>query len=52
MVLPDLVGVTVAVRDGRLHVPVGMAENMVGHKLGESAMTRTFRGDSGDRKTK
>jgi small subunit ribosomal protein S19 len=50
MVLPDMVGLTIAVHNGRQHVPVLISENMVGHKLGEFAMTRTFRGHSGDRK--
>ena len=52
MVLPDMVGLTIAVHNVRQHVPVLISENMVGHKLGEFAMTRTFRGHSGDRKTK
>jgi small subunit ribosomal protein S19 len=52
MVLPDMVGLTIAVHNGRQHVPVLISENMVGHKLGEFAMTRTFRGHSGDRKSK
>ncbi len=52
MVLPDMVGLTIAVHNGRQHVPVLVSENMVGHKLGEFSMTRTFRGHSGDRKTK
>ncbi|MCG8371113.1 MAG: 30S ribosomal protein S19 [Proteobacteria bacterium] len=52
VILPDMVGLTVAVHNGRQHVPVLISENMVGHKLGEFAMTRTFRGHSGDRKTK
>ena len=52
MVLPDMVGLTIAVHNGRQHIPVLISENMVGHKLGEFAMTRTFRGHSGDRKTK
>jgi small subunit ribosomal protein S19 len=51
MVLPDMVGLTIAVHNGRQHVPVLISENMVGHKLGEFAMTRTFRGHSGDKKT-
>jgi small subunit ribosomal protein S19 len=51
MVLPDMVGLTIAVHNGRQHVPVLISENMVGHKLGEFAVTRTFRGHSGDRKT-
>jgi len=52
MVLPDMVGLTIAVHNGRDHIPVLISENMVGHKLGEFAATRTFRGHSGDRKTK
>ena len=50
MVLPDMVGLTIAVHNGRQHVPVLISENMVGHKLGEFAPTRTFRGHSGDKK--
>lgn len=52
MVVPDMVGLTIAVHNGRQHVPVLISENMVGHKLGEFASTRTFRGHSGDRKSK
>ncbi len=52
MILPDMVGLTIAVHNGRQHVPILISENMVGHKLGEFAMTRTFRGHSGDHKTK
>ena len=52
MILPDMVGLTIAVHNGRDHVPVLISENMVGHKLGEFAVTRTFKGHSGDRKTK
>lgn len=52
MVIPDMVGITIAVHNGRLHVPILITENMVGHKLGEFAVTRTFRGHSGDRKVK
>jgi small subunit ribosomal protein S19 len=52
MVVPDMVGLTIAVHNGRQHVPVLISENMVGHKLGEFAVTRTFRGHSGDRKAK
>jgi small subunit ribosomal protein S19 len=47
-----MVGLTIAVHNGRLHVPVYITENMVGYKLGEFAITRTFRGHSGDRKAK
>jgi small subunit ribosomal protein S19 len=43
-ILPEMIGLTIAVHDGRRHVPVFITENMVGHKLGEFAMTRTFRG--------
>ena len=50
-VFPDMVGHTIAVHDGRKHVPVFVTEAMVGHKLGEFAPTRLFRGHSGDRKT-
>ena len=47
MILPDAVGLTIAVHDGRRHVPVYVTENMVGHRLGEFAPTRTFRGHAG-----
>ena len=50
-VVPDMIGHTIAVHDGRKHVPVFVTEAMVGHKLGEFAPTRTFRAHSGDRKT-
>jgi small subunit ribosomal protein S19 len=50
-VFPEMVGHTIAVYDGRKHVPVFVSEQMVGHKLGEFAPTRTFRGHSGDRQT-
>ncbi len=50
MVVPEMVGLTIAVHNGRQHVPVLISENMVGHKLGEFAATRTFKGHSGDRK--
>jgi len=46
-ILPEMVGLTIAVHDGRRHVPIYITENMVGHKLGEFAPTRTFRGHSG-----
>jgi small subunit ribosomal protein S19 len=52
MVTPEMVGLTIAVHNGRQHVPVLVSENMVGHKLGEFAMTRTFKGHSGDRKAR
>ena len=50
-IFPDFVGHTIAVHDGRKHVPVFVSESMVGHKLGEFAPTRTFRGHAGDRTT-
>ena len=52
MILPEMVGLTIAVHNGRDHVPVLISENMVGHKLGEFATTRTFRGHTADKKTK
>ncbi len=52
MVLPDMVGLTIAVHNGRQHVPILISENMVGHKLGEFAPTRTFKGHSGDKKAR
>jgi small subunit ribosomal protein S19 len=52
MVLPDMVGMTIAVHNGRQHVPVLVSENMVGHKLGEFAPTRTFKGHAADKKAK
>jgi small subunit ribosomal protein S19 len=50
MIIPDMVGLTLAVHNGRQHVPVLVSENMVGHKLGEFAPTRTFKAHSGDKK--
>ncbi len=50
MIIPDMVGLTIAVHNGRQHVPVFITENMVGHKLGEVAATRTFKGHSADKK--
>ena len=50
MVVPEMVGLTIAVHNGRQHIPVLITENMVGHKLGEFAPTRTFKAHSGDRK--
>ena len=52
MVLPDMVGLTIAVHNGRQHVPVLVSENMIGHKLGEFAVTRTFKGHAADKKAK
>jgi len=49
-VLPEMAGLTIAVHNGKQHVPVLVSENMVGHKLGEFAPTRTFKGHSGDKK--
>ena len=49
-ILPDFVGLTIAVHNGKQHIPVYVTENMVGHKLGEFALTRTFKGHSADRK--
>ncbi|MDP3705404.1 MAG: 30S ribosomal protein S19 [Legionellaceae bacterium] len=51
-IIPDMIGLTIAVHNGKDHVPVYITDNMVGHKLGEFAMTRTFKGHSGDRKAK
>ena len=51
-IFPQMVGHTIAVHDGRKHVPVYVTEDMVGHKLGEFAPTRTFRGHAGAKKTK
>ena len=51
-IIPDMVGHTIAVHDGRKHVPVYVTESMVGHKLGEFSPTRTFRGHAADRKAK
>jgi small subunit ribosomal protein S19 len=50
-IMPEMVGMTIAVHDGRRHVPVFCTENMVGHKLGEFAFTRTFRGHKGKSET-
>ncbi len=51
-IFPDFVGHTIAVHDGRKHVPVYVTEDMVGHKLGEFAPTRTFKGHAGSKTTK
>ena len=51
-VVPEMVGLTIAVHNGKQHIPVLVSENMVGHKLGEFSITRTFKGHSGDRKVK
>jgi len=52
MILPDMVGLTIAVHNGRVHVPVLVSENMVGHKLGEFASTRTYKGHVADKKSR
>jgi small subunit ribosomal protein S19 len=49
-ILPEFVGLTIAVHNGRQHVPVYVTDNMVGHKLGEFALTRTFKGHAADKK--
>jgi small subunit ribosomal protein S19 len=50
MILPEMVGLTISVHNGRDHMPIYVSENMVGHKLGEFAVTRTFRGHTADKK--
>ncbi|MEZ7818831.1 MAG: 30S ribosomal protein S19 [Pseudomonadales bacterium] len=52
MVMPEMVGLTIAIYNGRQHIPVVINEDMVGHKLGEFAPTRTYRGHSADKKAK
>ena len=52
MVSPDMIGLTIAVHNGRQHVPVSINEDMVGHKLGEFSITRTYRGHSADKKAR
>jgi len=52
MIIPDMVGLTIAVHNGRQHIPVSINEDMVGHKLGEFSPTRTFRGHAADRKAR
>jgi small subunit ribosomal protein S19 len=52
VIVPEMIGLTIAVHNGRAHVPVSINENMIGHKLGEFASTRTFKFHSGDRKSK
>jgi len=51
-IFPEMVGLTIAVHNGRQHIPVLVNENMVGHKLGEFALTRTYRGHTADKKSK
>jgi small subunit ribosomal protein S19 len=52
VILPEMIGMTIAVYNGRQHVPVLVSENMIGHKLGEFALTRTYRGHAADKKSK
>jgi small subunit ribosomal protein S19 len=52
MIIPEMVGLTIAVHNGRQHIPVLVTENMVGHKLGEFVLTRTYRGHAADKKAK
>jgi len=52
MIIPDMIGLTIAVHNGKEHIPVYVSENMVGHKLGEFSMTRTYRGHAADKKSK
>lgn len=52
MIIPDMLGLTIAVHNGRLHIPVLISENMIGHKLGEFAPTRTYKGHVADKKSK
>ncbi|MEK7779389.1 MAG: 30S ribosomal protein S19 [Pseudomonadota bacterium] len=49
-ILPDFIGLTVSVHNGRQHIPIFVTENMVGHKFGEFSLTRTFKGHAGDKK--
>ncbi len=49
-ILPDFIGLTVAVHNGKQHIPIYVTENMVGHKFGEFSLTRTFKGHAGDKK--
>ena len=51
-IFPDFIGLTIAVHNGKQHIPVLISENMVGHKLGEFALTRTFKGHAADKKAK
>ena len=52
MIVPEMIGLTIAIHNGKAHVPIFISENMVGHKLGEFALTRIFRAHSGGRKAK
>lgn len=51
-IIPDMIGLTISVHNGRQHIPVYVSENIVGHKLGEFALTRTFKGHAADKKAK
>ena len=51
-ILPEMIGLTIAVHNGRAHIPVYVTDNMVGHKLGEFSLTRTFKGHAADKKAK
>jgi small subunit ribosomal protein S19 len=51
-IMPDFIGLTIAVHNGKIHMPLYISENMVGHKLGEFALTRTFKGHAADKKAK
>lgn len=52
MILPEMIGLTIAVHNGKEHIPVFVSENMVGHKLGEFSLTRYYRGHAADKKSK
>jgi small subunit ribosomal protein S19 len=52
MIIPDMLGLTIAIHNGRLHIPILISENMVGHKLGEFAPTRTYKGHVADKKSR
>lgn len=52
MIIPDMIGLTIAVHNGKQHIPVLVSDNMVGHKLGEFSPTRTYRGHQADKKSK
>lgn len=52
MITPDMVGLTIAVHNGKIHVPVIVTEEMIGHKLGEFSLTRTYKGHAADKKAK
>jgi small subunit ribosomal protein S19 len=51
-IMPEMIGLTIAVHNGRLHIPIYITDNMIGHKLGEFALTRTFKGHAVDKKAK